>query len=131
MRRTRLAEPDDGYFGFCQQSQQLYHRVVKSRWRAGELRAHVLHLADAVREANRRSHSRRVEPISLRTPLALLLISLGAIAAVWWWLATPITLARAPIDPKAKLLCVSYAPFRGAQTPLVPATHISAEQIAE
>src|ERR1700761_9501595 len=74
---------------------------------------------------------RRVEPISLRTPLALLLISLGAIAAVWWWLATPITLARAPIDPNAKLLCVSYAPFRGAQTPLDPTTHISAEQIAQ
>jgi glucan 1,3-beta-glucosidase len=74
---------------------------------------------------------RRVEPISLRTPLALLLISLGAIAAVWWWLATPITLARAPIDPNAKLLCVSYAPFRGAQTPLDSATHISAEQIAQ
>jgi len=74
---------------------------------------------------------RRVEPISLRTPLALLLISLGAIAAVWWWLATPITLARAPIDPKAKLLCVSYAPFRGAQTPLDPATRVSADQIAQ
>jgi exo-beta-1,3-glucanase (GH17 family) len=72
-----------------------------------------------------------VEPISLRTPLALLLISLGAIAAVWWWLATPITLARAPIDPKAKLLCVSYAPFRGAQTPLVSDTRIPAEQIAQ
>jgi len=72
-----------------------------------------------------------MEPISLRTPLALLLISLGAIAAVWWWLATPITLARAPIDPNAKLQCVSYAPFRGAQSPLVEATHISAEQIAE
>jgi exo-beta-1,3-glucanase (GH17 family) len=72
-----------------------------------------------------------MEPISLRTPLALLLISLGTIAAVWWWLATPITLPRAPIDPNAKLLCVSYAPFRGDQTPLVPTTHISAEQIAE
>src|SRR5437763_2280843 len=72
-----------------------------------------------------------MEPISLRTPLALLLISLGTIAAVWWWLATPITLPRAPIDPNAKLLCVSYAPFRGDQTPLVLTTHISAEQIAE
>jgi exo-beta-1,3-glucanase (GH17 family) len=72
-----------------------------------------------------------MEPISLRTPLALLLISLAAIAATWWWLATPITLARAPIDPDAKLLCVSYAPFRSAQTPLVPTTHIAAEQIAE
>jgi exo-beta-1,3-glucanase (GH17 family) len=72
-----------------------------------------------------------MEPISLRTPLALLLISLSAIAAVWWWLATPITLARAPIDPNAKLQCVSYAPFRDAQTPLRPTTHIEPEQIAQ
>src|ERR1700681_3481670 len=72
-----------------------------------------------------------MEPISLRTPLALLLISLSAIAAVWWWLATPITLARAPIDPNAKLLCVSYAPFRDAQTPLLLTTHIAPEQIAQ
>ena len=72
-----------------------------------------------------------MEPISLRTPLAFLLISLGAIAAVWWWLATPITLVRAPIDPNAKLLCVSYAPFSDDQTPLSPTTHVSAEQIAQ
>jgi exo-beta-1,3-glucanase (GH17 family) len=72
-----------------------------------------------------------MEPISLRTPLVLLLISLGAIAAVWWWLATPIRLARAPIDPNAKLQCVSYAPFRDAQTPLVLTTHIAPEQIAQ
>src|SRR6202158_3304973 len=72
-----------------------------------------------------------MEPISLRTPLALLLISLSAIAAVWWWLATPITLSRAPIDPDAKLLCVSYAPFRGNQTPLLLTTHIGPEQIAQ
>ena len=72
-----------------------------------------------------------MEPISLRTPLALLLISLSAVAAAWWWLATPIHLARAPIDPKAKLQCVSYAPFRDSQTPLVPTTQIAPEQIAE
>jgi len=72
-----------------------------------------------------------MELISLRTPLALLLSSLGMIAALWWWLATPITLARAPIDPNAKLQCVSYAPFRGAQTPLIPTTQIPAEQIAQ
>src|SRR5215831_15977529 len=72
-----------------------------------------------------------MEPITLRTPLALLLISLGAIAAVWWWLATPITLARAPIDPSSKLQCVSYAPFRGDQTPLDPSTHIDADQIEQ
>ena len=72
-----------------------------------------------------------MEPISLRTPLAFLLLTLTAIAATWWWLATPINLARAPIDPAAKLQCVSYAPFRGSQTPLVPTTHIPAEQIAQ
>ncbi|CCE06918.1 putative beta (1-6) glucans synthase, ndvC-like [Bradyrhizobium sp. STM 3843] len=68
---------------------------------------------------------------SLRTPLALLLVSLGAIAAMWWWLATPIKLVRAPIEPDAKLQCVSYAPFRGAQTPLDPTTHIDADQIEQ
>jgi exo-beta-1,3-glucanase (GH17 family) len=72
-----------------------------------------------------------MEPISLRTPLALLVSSLAMIAALWWWVATPITLARAPIDPNAKLQCVSYAPFRDAQTPLVPTTQISSEQIAQ
>lgn len=68
--------------------------------------------------------------ISLRTPLALLLISLGAIAAAWWWLATPINLARAPIDPSAKLQCISYSPFRNTQTSST-ATPVSREQIAE
>jgi exo-beta-1,3-glucanase (GH17 family) len=72
-----------------------------------------------------------MEPISFRTPLALLLISLGAIAAAWWWLATPVKLARAPIDPNAKLQCVSYAPFRGEQTPLQSTAQIPAEQIAQ
>jgi exo-beta-1,3-glucanase (GH17 family) len=72
-----------------------------------------------------------MEPIKLRTPLVLLLMSLGAIAAVWWWLATPIRLARAPIDPSSKLQCVSYAPFRGDQTPLDPSTHIDADQIEQ
>src|ERR1700722_4447907 len=73
---------------------------------------------------------RGTELICLRTPLALFFISLGAIAAVWWWLAIPTNLARAPIDPNAKLQCVSYAPFRDHQTSLSPATQVSREQIA-
>jgi exo-beta-1,3-glucanase (GH17 family) len=56
---------------------------------------------------------------------------LSVIAAVWWWLATPVSLTRAPIDPAAKLECVSYAPFRGDQTPHDPALIVSPEQIAE
>jgi exo-beta-1,3-glucanase (GH17 family) len=72
-----------------------------------------------------------METISFRTPLALLVVSLSAIVAVWWWLAIPVTLAHAPIDPAAKLECVSYAPFRGTQSPLSPITHVSAEQIGQ
>jgi hypothetical protein len=53
-----------------------------------------------------------IERAGLGAPLALLLISIGAIAAVWWWLAMPTNLPRAPIDPNAKLQCVSHAPFR-------------------
>ena len=74
---------------------------------------------------------RRIEPIAVRAPLALLLISLTIIAPVWWWLAEPVTLARAPIEAAAKLECVSYAPFRDDQTPLNPTLEVSAEQIRE
>jgi exo-beta-1,3-glucanase (GH17 family) len=70
-------------------------------------------------------------PISFRSPLALLFVSLCTIVAAWWWIATPVRLARAPIDPAAKLECVSYAPFRGAQNPLDPTLHIDAAQIAQ
>src|SRR5207247_2390662 len=52
-------------------------------------------------------------------------------AAVWWWLATPVALTRAPIDGAAKLECVSYAPFRGDQTPHDPTLIVRPEQIAE
>lgn len=67
----------------------------------------------------------------MRTPLALFFVSLGVVAAVWWWLALPVTLVRAPIDPAAKLECVSYAPFRGEQTPHDPDLIVSPDQIAE
>ena len=58
-------------------------------------------------------------------------MSLGAIAAVWWWLGIPVNLAHAPIDPDRKVQCISYAPFRNNQTSLSPATQVSREQIAE
>jgi exo-beta-1,3-glucanase (GH17 family) len=75
-----------------------------------------------------RSTCRRT--IALRTPMALFFISLGVVATVWWWLAMPVTLARAPIDPAAKLECVSYTPFRGDQTPHNLDLIVSPEQIA-
>jgi exo-beta-1,3-glucanase (GH17 family) len=69
--------------------------------------------------------------IGVCIPLMLFCVSLGVIAAVWWWLATPITLARAPVDAATKLECVSYAPFRNDQTPHDPSLVVSPEQIAE
>jgi exo-beta-1,3-glucanase (GH17 family) len=50
---------------------------------------------------------------------------------VWWWLATPVALTRAPIDDASKLECVSYAPFRNDQTPHDPTLIVKPEQIAE
>ncbi|NOJ46148.1 beta-(1-6) glucans synthase [Bradyrhizobium sp. WSM 1744] len=67
----------------------------------------------------------------MRTPLALLFLSLSIVVAVWWWLATPVALTRAPIDHAAKLECVSYAPFRNDQTPHDPTLIVGPEQIAE
>ncbi|WP_223974433.1 glycosyl hydrolase family 17 protein [Bradyrhizobium sp. RD5-C2] len=63
--------------------------------------------------------------------MTLLLITLGAIAAAWWWLGIPVSLVRAPIDPSDKVQCISYAPFRNNQTSLAPATQVTPEQIAE
>ena len=56
-------------------------------------------------------------PTAFRAPLALFVISLGLIGAVWHWLATPAALSGAPVDAARKLDCVSYAPFRMHQSP--------------
>ncbi|MGE5159701.1 MAG: beta-(1-6) glucans synthase [Gemmatimonas sp.] len=70
------------------------------------------------------------QPIAVRAPLALLAISLSLVAAVWWWLGQPVTFPSPPIDPAAKLDCVSYAPFQGEQTPFRHDLIISPQQIA-
>ncbi|MBR1151422.1 glycosyl hydrolase family 17 protein [Bradyrhizobium sp. JYMT SZCCT0428] len=64
-------------------------------------------------------------------PLALFLVSMSIIVAVWYWLASPVLLDHALIDPAKKLDCVSYAPFRNGQTPWNSDIIISPEQIAE
>ncbi len=70
------------------------------------------------------------EPVAFRTQLVLLVISLSVIAAVWYWLGRPVILSHAPIDPTAKLDCVSYAPFRDDQSPWNSDLVVSPEQIA-
>jgi len=52
-----------------------------------------------------------------------------AIGAAWWWLGAPIHLPPSPLANGGKLYCVSYAPFRDTQDPLVETTHIDARQI--
>jgi exo-beta-1,3-glucanase (GH17 family) len=69
--------------------------------------------------------------IAICAPLAVLLLSFAMITGVWWWLATPVTLAHAAIGPESKLDCVSYAPFRNGQTPWNSTIVISEAQIAE
>src|SRR5271169_69474 len=51
----------------------------------------------------------------------------------WWWLGRPVQLPPSPLAlvSGGKLYCVSYAPFRGSQDPLVPGTMVSATQIDE
>ncbi len=66
-----------------------------------------------------------------RAPLALFLVSMSMIAAVWYWLASPVLLDRALINPAKKLDCLSYAPFRSGQTPWNSDIVISPVQIAE
>jgi glucan 1,3-beta-glucosidase len=54
-----------------------------------------------------------------------------AIGFAWWWFGAPVRLPLSPLAAGGKLACVSYAPFRGDQDPLVETTHVDAGQIDE
>lgn len=49
----------------------------------------------------------------------------------WWWRGMPVAMPADALPPGQKLHCLSYAPFRGNQTPLDPTTAIPAAQIEE
>jgi exo-beta-1,3-glucanase (GH17 family) len=68
---------------------------------------------------------------SLAAALACYAATSVAIGFAWWWLGAPIRLPPSPLTAGGKLACVSYAPFRGAQDPLVETTHVDAGQIDE
>jgi glucan 1,3-beta-glucosidase len=68
---------------------------------------------------------------SLAAALACYAATAIAIGFAWWWLGAPIRLPPSPLAAGGKLACVSYAPFRGDQDPLVETTHVSAAQIDE
>jgi exo-beta-1,3-glucanase (GH17 family) len=68
-----------------------------------------------------------------RNPVVLALAHFAttalAITIVWLWLGWPVQLPPSPLAAGGKLSCISYAPFRDGQDPLVPGTMVSAEQI--
>jgi glucan 1,3-beta-glucosidase len=70
-------------------------------------------------------------PNSIGAALASFTCTAAAIALAWWWLGAPIHLPPSPLAAGGKLYCVSYAPFRDGQDPLVETTTVSAEQIDE
>ena len=64
-------------------------------------------------------------------PVSLFTLTAAVIVAAWWWLGFAVPMPPSPLDPGEKLYCVSYAPFRGAQTPLDLTTKIELAQIEQ
>jgi len=67
----------------------------------------------------------------MRLPLLLFAAVAAMIVGAWSWLGAPVPMPPSPLEPGERLFCVSYAPFRGAQNPLDPATRISTAQIED
>jgi exo-beta-1,3-glucanase (GH17 family) len=61
--------------------------------------------------------------------VAAFALSALAIGIAWWRLGAPVVVPAAPLAQGEKLYCVSYAPYRGRQDPLVEGTTVSAAQI--
>ena len=75
-----------------------------------------------------RQSTRPDKPL-MRHAFACLALAALAIASVWTWLGAPVLLMPSQSGRIEKLYCVSYTPFRGAQTPLDPSTVIPPAQI--
>ena len=71
------------------------------------------------------------KPPTMRLGLACFAVSAILIGGIWGWLGRPVPMPHAPLKAGEKLYCVSYAPFRGRQTPLDPDTIIPASQIRQ
>ena len=66
-----------------------------------------------------------------RQPALLLAAVAALIGLTWYVLGWPSAMPRSPLAAGEKLACVSYAPFRGGQSPLERDIEISAAQIEE
>ena len=65
----------------------------------------------------------------MRIAAALFALAATAIVATWAWLGALVEMPQGSLAPGEKLACVSYAPFRGDQNPLGPATRVEPWQI--
>ncbi len=74
------------------------------------------------------SDARRRSPIG--PAVASFVFTALAIGAVWWWLGAPIQITSSPATV-GRPYCLSYAPFRDGQDPLVEGTRVEAWQIEE
>jgi exo-beta-1,3-glucanase (GH17 family) len=66
----------------------------------------------------------------MRLGLACLAVAATVIAAVWAWLGAPLAMPQG-LNPGEKLWCISYAPFRGLETPFNVETAIPAARIEQ
>lgn len=77
-------------------------------------------------ERQSRLHERTLSEAPVAGILAIAVMLL--IAVTWWWLGRPVAM---PIGAPERIQCLSYAPFRGAQSPLHGGTHIPPAQIED
>jgi glucan 1,3-beta-glucosidase len=88
-------------------------------------------LADRDDAGNGKGVERNSTSRTILGALASLITTAAAVFAAWLWLGAPVTLPPVALSSAQKLYCVSYAPFRGAQDPLVEGTRVEAWQIDE
>ena len=75
--------------------------------------------------------SRTPDHHTIGPALAWFALTALAVGVAWWWIGAPVKLPPSPLATGEKLFCVSYAPFRGGQDPLVDGTRVEAWQIDE
>ena len=63
--------------------------------------------------------------------VSLFILTTAVIIAAWWRLGAAVEMPPAPLNSGEKLHCVSYAPFRGALSPLDLSTKIESWQIEQ
>jgi exo-beta-1,3-glucanase (GH17 family) len=66
----------------------------------------------------------------MKRAAGLFVATLAAVALTWWWLGRPVGAPAAAADP-GRIQCLSYAPFRGNESPLDEGTQVAGYEIEE